>query len=182
MGWKSSFWMTSANVTLPTNETIVVFLSDCSETLVRNHPGFGSVWHAEWRPHSFLCTNTGSLGKQPVGVEGWNWGYGFCFCFFFSCVVCSKASHTGGHLIDYSKNLCCLNRLGLPFLSLVDPELMDFPYTRGRYGHKLSEYLWWIRTYFYYYYYHYSFPPTETVYSPANQSNSSARSKCAFPM
>lgn len=104
--------MTSANVILSASETIVVFLSDCPETLVPNYPGFGSVLHAGHKPHSFLCTEAGSpvdsqLGQRG-GIEDANSGL------IFFQTVHSRASDSGGHLADYSKSLCCQNRLSLP--------------------------------------------------------------------
>ena len=104
--------MTYANVILSASETIVVFLSDCPETLVPNYLGFGSVLHAGHTPHLFLCTQAGSpvdsqLGQRG-GIEDVNSGL------IFFRTVHSRVSYSGGHLADYTKNFCCQNRLSLP--------------------------------------------------------------------
>lgn len=70
MWGQSSLWVTSANLILSANETIVVFLSDCPESLVPNYPGFGSVLHAGHTPHSFLCTKAGSPVDSQLGQRG----------------------------------------------------------------------------------------------------------------
>lgn len=104
--------MTSANVILSASETIVVFLSDCPETLVPNYLGFGFVLDAGHTPYLFLCTEAGSpvdsqLGQRG-GIEDANSGL------IFFQTVHSRTSDSGGNLIDYSKSLCCQNRLSLP--------------------------------------------------------------------
>lgn len=108
----SSPWVTSANVFLSANETIVVFLSDCPETLVPNYPGFGSVLHAGHMPIRSSALRLALLVESQLGQRGGTEDVNSALIFFWT--VHSRASDAGEHLADYSKKLCCQNRLSLP--------------------------------------------------------------------